>query len=532
MEINRQIDQRLHNEQASRSKGEFLDTILEEQMQSLARSEIFVLCIMSIASKLNIEIHVLKIVMQNDVRSCVAKAQSRRLVLSDHAERFLDRHWPGWGDIGESGNPNRQYSQLIVEELAKLCKLGISKEDAEVRLNAQTYKRRTAKLPGVPNTSVLCLRDIRAVIADITSVPLTQGAAPKSKVKKAKGKKDTTYHRPSHYPKTDGPPQLQTLDSDQHPAIPSTNGNEAYPRMPDFDEPCDRVSTNSYDADPVTPGSRQQTGTPAPHESIELAPAFADDAATEIEVGGSEWGDRSGDFDSFSQSYGIGSSAMASPSPKGHSSPVTGYKVIQSKSFRSLKRRALDSPVLNKRRRADEPQIHKQTWSTLCDNERLTGSFVDDILQHYVVDRPEIYLVDLSEWAKWDITSYWNTHWVINVEDFQGTLPDFPKSARRLRAQAARKFILPFHHPHLEHWTLWVALHDKDSGAWIFEHYDSLPRNSSSDYSDEFINMENTLRQYLGWLLQEPIVTITAKEKVYRMLQKPRCGMYNRLIGD
>ena len=99
VEINRQIDQRLHNEQASRSKGEILNTLLEEQMQSLARSELFVLCIMSIASKLNLEIQVLKIVMENDVRSCVAKAQSRRLVLSDHAERFLDRHWPGWGSI-------------------------------------------------------------------------------------------------------------------------------------------------------------------------------------------------------------------------------------------------------------------------------------------------------------------------------------------------------------------------------------------------------------------------------------------------
>ena len=203
-------------------------------MQSLACSELFVLCIISIASKLNLEIQVLKIMMENDVRSCVAKAQSRRLVLSDHVERFLDRHWPGWGSIGESGNPNGQYSQIIVEELAKLCTLGISKEDAEVRLNAQTYKRRTAKLPGVPNTSVLCLRDIRAVIADITGVPLTTYAAPKSKVKKAKGEKDTTYHRPSYYPKTDGPPQLQRLDSDQHPAVLSTNDNEASPRMPDL----------------------------------------------------------------------------------------------------------------------------------------------------------------------------------------------------------------------------------------------------------------------------------------------------------
>ena len=30
VEINRQIDQRLHNEQASRSKGEILNTLLEE----------------------------------------------------------------------------------------------------------------------------------------------------------------------------------------------------------------------------------------------------------------------------------------------------------------------------------------------------------------------------------------------------------------------------------------------------------------------------------------------------------------------
>ncbi len=135
-EINRQIAQRLQNEQASRSKGEVLATLLEEQMQSLARSELFVLCTMSIATKLNLEIQVLKNVKENDVRSCVAKAQFRRLVLLGHAERLLDKHWPGWGDIGENGNPNRQYSQIIVEELAKLCKLGISKEDAKVRLKA------------------------------------------------------------------------------------------------------------------------------------------------------------------------------------------------------------------------------------------------------------------------------------------------------------------------------------------------------------------------------------------------------------
>ncbi len=299
--------------------------------------------------------------------------------------------------------------------------------------------------------------------------------------------------------------------------------------MPELDQPIDATSTDSYDADPVTPRSRQQTGTPAPEQFIGVAPAIANDTATEIEVGQSEWRDLSGDFDSSPQSYGICSSARFSPSPKWHSSPVTGFGVIQPTSFQSLKRRALDSPMLNKRRRGNEPQIHEQALSTLGDSERLTGSFVNDILQHYVDDRPEVYLVDSSELAKWDTTSYWNNP----VQDFPAARPKAsePKSARRLKAQAARKFIIPFHHAIQEHWTLWVALPDKDSGAWIFEHYDSLPRKSL-DSSGELTYMKNILRQYLGWLLQAPIVTVTAKVKVCRMPRKPRCGMYNRLIGD
>ena len=528
-EINRQIAQRLHNEQASRSKGEVLATLLEEQMQSLARSELFVLCTMSIATKLNLEIQVLKNVKEHDVRSCVAQAQSRRLVLSGHAERFLDKHWPGWGDIGENGNPNRQYSQIIVEELAKLCKLGISKEDAKLRLKAQTYKRRTAKLPGVSNTPALQRIDIKAVVADITGVPLTQGAALKSQGKKTKGKKDTTYHPPSNHTKTDSLLQSKTSDPDQHPAVPSSNGKDATPHIPELDQPSDAASTDSFDAVPVTLRSRQQTGTPDAEQSNGLAPAIVDDTPTEIEVGRSEWRHLSGDFDSSPQSYGICSGVGASPSPNWHSSPVTGAGVVQPESFLSLKRRALDSPMLNKRRRAYEPQIDEQVLSMLGDRERLTGSFVNDILQHYVVDRPEVYLVDSSELAKWDKTSYWHTA----VQDFPAARLEAPepKSARRFKAKSARKFIIPFHHPIQEHWSLWVALREQISGAWIFEHYDSLPRKGS-DSSSELIHMENILRQYLGWLLQAPIVSVTAKAKVCRVLRKPRYGMYNRLNGD
>ena len=528
-EINQQIAQRLQNEQASRSKGEVLATLLEEQMQSLARSELFVLCTMSIATKLHLEIQVLRNVKECDVRSCVAKAQSRRVVLSGYAERFLDKHWPGWGDIGQNGNFNRQYSQIIVEELAKLCKLGISKEDAKMRIKAQTYKRRTAKVQGLSITPALRVVDIKAVIAEITGVPLTQGAALKSHEKKAKGKKDTTYHPPSNHSKTDGPSQSKTPDPNQQPAVPSTNGNDASPHMPELDQPSDAASTDSYDADPVTPRSRQQTGTPDPELDIGRAPAIADDTATEIEVGRSEWRNLSGDFDSSPQSNGICSSGGASPSPKWHSSPVTEFGVIQPTSFQSLKRRALDSPMLDKRRRADEPQIHEQDLFTLGDSERLTGSFVNDVLQHYVVDRPEVYLVDSSELAKWDTTSYWNTP----VQELPAARPEAsePKSPRRLKAQAAHKFIIPFHHPLQEHWTLWVALPNKDSGAWIFEHYDSLPRKSS-DSSGELTHMENILRQYLGWLLQAPIGTVTAKVKVCLMLRKSRCSMYDRLTGD
>ena len=119
-EINRQIDQRLQNEQTSRSKREVLATLLEEQMQSNARSELFVLCTMTIATKLNLEIQKMRRKMTSGLAS--QKLSPGVFILLDHAERFLDKHWPGWGDIGENGNPNRQYSQIIVEELAKLCK--------------------------------------------------------------------------------------------------------------------------------------------------------------------------------------------------------------------------------------------------------------------------------------------------------------------------------------------------------------------------------------------------------------------------
>ena len=124
-----------------------------------------------------------------------------------------------------------------------------------MRLKAQTYKRRSAKLPGVSNTPALQRSDVRAVIADITGVPLMQGTALKSKEKKAKGNKDTTYHLPSHHPKTDGAPQSKTPDPNQQPAVPSTNGNDASPDMPELDQPSDTASTDSYDADPVTPRS-------------------------------------------------------------------------------------------------------------------------------------------------------------------------------------------------------------------------------------------------------------------------------------
>ena len=229
--------------------------------------------------------------------------------------------------------------------------------------------------------------------------------------------------------------------------------------MPDLDQHSDAASTDSYDAVPVTPRSRQQTGTSDPEQSVGLAPTIADDTATEIEVGRSKWKDLNGDFDPSPQSYGICSGAGASPSLYWHSSPATGFGVLQPMPFLSLKRRALDSTVLKKRRRADESQVHKQALFTRRDSERLTRSCVNDVLQHYVVGRPEVYLVNPSELAKWDTTSYWNKA----VQDYPAARPKVPelKSTRRLKAQAARKFIIPFHDPIQEHWTLWVALLDE-----------------------------------------------------------------------
>ena len=73
---------RLQKEQASRSKGEVLTTLPEEQMHSLAQSELFILCTLAVATRLNLEIQALGNVKKDDVRSYIAQAQSRRLMLA------------------------------------------------------------------------------------------------------------------------------------------------------------------------------------------------------------------------------------------------------------------------------------------------------------------------------------------------------------------------------------------------------------------------------------------------------------------
>ena len=75
------------------------------------------------------------------------------------------------------------------------------------------------------NTLALWRVDIRAVNADITAVPSMQGAALKSRGKKAKGK-DTICHPPSSNIKTDDPQQSKLLDVDHRTDVLLINSND------------------------------------------------------------------------------------------------------------------------------------------------------------------------------------------------------------------------------------------------------------------------------------------------------------------
>ncbi len=130
-EINREISSRLQDASSSQSNVEFLVTILREQTRTAAKADVGVLCTVATAFRLGIEKAVLANEDAGAIESCIHRAQSNCLSLISHATELLSKEWGDYSDICKH---THRFSPGHIEELANLCKLGISKERAKEEL--------------------------------------------------------------------------------------------------------------------------------------------------------------------------------------------------------------------------------------------------------------------------------------------------------------------------------------------------------------------------------------------------------------
>lgn len=82
----------------------------------------------------------------------------------DRVEAFLIDSWGGWDVCLHTAN----YSDAIIVELVKLCRMGVTKQNAKVKLKEQIVKRRVGKTSRLPKGPKLQKADVRNIISQIT----------------------------------------------------------------------------------------------------------------------------------------------------------------------------------------------------------------------------------------------------------------------------------------------------------------------------------------------------------------------------
>lgn len=157
--VNQQIGLAIH-EQDLPSIKHTLTRFLGESLQSNRRNDVFVLCTVSLATSLGIAEEVLARHDVLEVRACIERARTRRSRLGDRVESILNQEWGGWNvcDISQ------ECSAKLMCSLAKLCRLGVSKEVAKNKLQAAIHTRRTGKKRGTSKTPHLQTNDVELVL--------------------------------------------------------------------------------------------------------------------------------------------------------------------------------------------------------------------------------------------------------------------------------------------------------------------------------------------------------------------------------
>ena len=500
-EITQEIDSRLDNTTSLDSKVDTLIALLHQQTKDVARADLFVLCTLVYATQLGVRERVLTTVREETLQACVVRAQSKRLKLTNNAASFLKQRWGDWNDVCLI---TKDFSKSIVQELARLCKLGISKNDAKERLRRHIYNRRIGKTPGVTKSPKLQKMDVTAAIAEVKFERLRDVGSTQPSKKRELSRKDTTYHPSGKKAKTDPEHSLG--------GFVSNTAND---------------TSNSRQPDPVS----------NPGHANDERPINDDEVEPEVEVGRGAVQNLSERFDS-PQSHSTFDStfdqdgrstpldchdtAPTSPPPV---SPKTKIEIVPdspphvTKAWEAAEPYPEQAVISLNDSYEEAPSPRSSTTSNISEEmlqdvkdvkKRLGTEVLISALSQYFSSCIDVWLVDSNDLAKWDKASHWNN----DAQNPPAVRPrSKPTTSRQMRIQSARTFILPFHHPSCLHWSLFVVYRDESPGCWILDHYDSLPQ-VGPDPCERSRKAEKIVRSYLSWLLPESVESTRYIRKV------------------
>ena len=546
-EINRVILQQLKDDNAPQS--EVLTSILDQHLERAADADLWVLCTVSIAGQLGLVRDVVTSQRQEMVHSCIERAQPRRVRLDkERAETFLRDNWGGWDVCPQTRTDD--YNPSVLVELAKLCRLGVKKEDAKVRLKEQINKRRVSKTPRVPKGPKLQKADVIHTIALITDElqkPKPQQQPHQSTCKKRRRKEDPADCGPAAKR-----PALKVVISTKASAntVPASLLHVDLSKLPKA-----TVNADQADIEPEIEVGRggaknlSDFGGSSPSPSASFASGCSPEdrhstAPSSLPITPPhpcKPNIRSPDPRSASPSAESWSSEISSEHPP--SQGIFRDPIALDQTYLEIDELSFDLPPIRDNRSRwglspiDEedslditeptcrdhlseetsmprgpPPVSTQSLQELKDGRRINASVVNAVLEK-MFPTPDVFLVDSSELAKFDPSSRWNAQRV-NGKDLAHL--SAPSGSRRRRALSAMRLIIPFHHPNKEHWSLFIASRTKET--YSIEHYDSVPRKGRDHYRDA----DQTVLSYIRWLLAETQPGNEIISKVRRMIQKPK----------
>ena len=521
VEINRVILRQLKDNVAPQQ--EVLASILDDHLERVAHADVWVLCTVSIAQQLGVVDDVVTSHRQEMVHGCIERALPKRLRLNkERAETFLKDNWGGW-DVCRLP---MEYTPAIVVELAKLCRLGVTKENAKTLLQEQIHKRRISKTFGLHKGPTLRKIDITNAIAQMTVELQDLGSRRQSdgssKSKKRKRVEDCAYSgrrgkRPglqvdtsSNTSNTSVKNILDTAEAESEVEV----GRGGTDNLSDIQGPASYSSYSPEDRHSTAPSSFPVTPSPR-SKSYPFSPQFklrSISSLAKSSLGDAFSGDQSSN-DVFEDSFAPDRPPVKNDDSdldlcrNGQShhlnlSPPTSKEYIQQDTVypeldEQIPKQASTSRQLS--------PVSTQALQDLKDGQRINASVVNAVLKK-IISIPGTLLIDSSELAKFDSTSQWNAHSVNSTDPVELSAP---RDNRRGKALSASRLIMPFHHPHKEHWSLFVASRREE--AYAIEHYDSLRHEGQGAFPDA----NQTVMRYLCWL-------VAGREKGVQIISKVR----------